>query len=97
MKIKDWLLTKTKTRFIFNLLIIFTLMTLLELKRSLHDKIDNLDDLEMLNEIISVKDEVIIIPEFMKEGIQQGEKDIKNGDFYTMEDFEKKYEKWLKE
>ena len=51
----------------------------------------------MIYDIISSKDEVFIVPEHMKEGIRQGEEDIKNGDFITMEELEKKYEKWLKE
>ena len=76
-------------------------MTLIELKESLHKKIDNLNDpdrLEMLNTIISsYKDDVFIVPEHMKEGIMQGLDDIKNGRIHTMEDFDKKYEKWLKE
>lgn len=75
-------------------------MTLLELKRSLHEKIDKLDDeayLEMINDIVSSRNEVFIVPEHMKEGIKQGEEDIRNGHIHTIEDFEKKYEKWLKE
>jgi hypothetical protein len=75
-------------------------MTLVELKKSIHDKIDNLDDpdyLDMLNTMIYSKDKVFVIPENMKEGIKQGAEDIKNGDFHTMEDFETKYKKWLKE
>lgn len=75
-------------------------MTLTALKKSIHEKIDNLDDpdyLDMLNTMLYAKDKVFIIPEYMKEGMRQGTKDIKNGDFYTMEDFDKKYEKWLKE
>ena len=75
-------------------------MTLLELKRSLHEKINGLDDpdyLEMLDSMLSQKDEVFIIPEQMKEGIKQGMDDIKNGRVHTMEDFEKKYKEWLKE
>lgn len=75
-------------------------MTLLELKKSLHQKIDNLNDpayLEMLESMIDQREKVFIIPEYMLEGIKQGEEDIKNGDIFTMEDFEKKYEKWLKE
>jgi len=75
-------------------------MTLTALKKSIHDKIDNLDDpdyLDMLNNMLYTKDKVFIIPEYMKEGIKQGSEDIKNGDFYTMEHFEKKHEKWLKE
>ena len=47
--------------------------------------------------MISQKDEVFIIPEHMLEGIKQGKEDIKNGRVHTMEDFNKKYEKWLKE
>ncbi|MDB5153724.1 MAG: hypothetical protein JWR54_2475 [Mucilaginibacter sp.] len=75
-------------------------MTLIELKKSIHKKVDDLNDrelLELVDAIVNRKDEVFVIPEHMKEGIRQGMEDIKNGDFYTMEDFEKKYEKWLKE
>jgi predicted transcriptional regulator len=75
-------------------------MTLIELKKSIHKKVDDLNDrelLELVDAIVNRKGEVFVIPEHMKEGIRQGMEDIKNGDFYTMEDFEKKYEKWLKE
>ncbi|GAC1305882.1 MAG: hypothetical protein NVSMB24_15470 [Mucilaginibacter sp.] len=74
-------------------------MTLVELKKSIHKKIDNLDDpdyLDMLNTMLYAKDEVFVIPGHMKQGIRQGTDDIKNGDIYTMTDFEKKYIKWLK-
>jgi len=75
-------------------------MTWVELKKSIHEQVDNLDDaeyLDMLNTMLYNKDGVFVIPEHMKEGIRQGTDDIKNGDVYSMEDFEKKYEKWLKE
>ena len=74
-------------------------MTLVELKKQIHQKIDNLNNrklLELINQIADKKDEVFIIPEHMKEGIRQGMEDIKNGDFITLEEFEKRYEKWLK-
>lgn len=74
-------------------------MTLLELKKSIHEKIEDVTDEHLLEEIASIlnkKKNVFIIPEYMKEGIRQGEEDIRNGRFYTMEDFEKKYAKWLK-
>ncbi|MGN6638374.1 MAG: hypothetical protein ACTHJ8_05645 [Mucilaginibacter sp.] len=74
-------------------------MTLVELKKSIHQKVDNLDDLELLeliNQLAHKKDDIFIIPQNMKEGIRQGEQDIKNGDIFSMEDFEKKYEQWLK-
>ena len=73
-------------------------MTLVELKKSIHQKVDKLDDLELLeliNQLAHKKDDVFVVPEHMKEGIRQGDEDIKNGLFFTMEDFEKKYEKWL--
>jgi hypothetical protein len=75
-------------------------MTLIELKKSLHEKIDDLNDqqfLEYVAAIISSKEEVFIIPEYMKEGIKQGMDDMRNDRTHTMEDFDKKYEKWLKE
>ncbi|MGY3215417.1 hypothetical protein [Mucilaginibacter sp. HD30] len=75
-------------------------MTLLELKKSIHEKIDNINDesyLEMINDIISSKDEVFIIPEHMKEGIRRGEEDIKNGRFKTMEELEERYKKFLED
>ena len=74
-------------------------MTLIELKKSIHEKIDSLNDqdyLEMLESMLDNREEVFIIPEHMKEGIRQGKEDIKNGRIHTMEDFEKKYEQWLK-
>ena len=60
------------------------------------DSLDDPDYLDMLNTMIYAKDTVFVIPEDMKEGIRQGAADIKNGDIYTMDDFEKKYDKWLK-
>lgn len=73
-------------------------MTLTELKKSIHDKIDDLNDpkfLEMVNRLIDNKDQVFKVPEEHIAGIEQGIKDIKNGDFISMEEFEKRYEKWL--
>jgi len=75
-------------------------MTLVELKKSIHDKIDGMDDpdfLELVNALIHSKDQVFQIPEEHISGIEQGLQDIKNGDFITMEQFEKRYEKWLKD
>jgi len=75
-------------------------MTLVELKKSIHKKIDDLNDqdyLDMLNTMISYKDKVFQIPQEHLTGIMQGEEDIKNGDFLTLEDLKKRYEKWLKD
>jgi hypothetical protein len=73
-------------------------MTLVELKKSIHQKVDSIDDkelLELINQLAHKKGEVFVIPENMLEGIRQGEAEIKNGDVFTMENFEKKYEKYL--
>jgi len=75
-------------------------MTLIELKKSIHEKLDGVTDEHLLEEVAAIlakNEKIFIIPEPMKEGIRQGQEDIKNGRTYTMEDFEKKYEKWLKE
>lgn len=45
---------------------------------------------------ITKNEHVFIIPDHMREGIRQGMEDIKNGDYITLEEFEKRYEKWLK-
>ena len=73
-------------------------MTLVELKKSIHTKIDGLNDpdlLEFVNTVISNGDKVFKIPEAHLAGIEQGKKDIENGDFITLEEFEKRYAKWL--
>lgn len=75
-------------------------MTLLELKKSIHEKIDHVNDealLERIEAIIDSEEKVFIIPEHMKEGIRRGKEDIKAGRYITLEELEKKYEKWLKE
>ncbi|WP_448702120.1 hypothetical protein ACFGVR_07460 [Mucilaginibacter sp. AW1-3] len=75
-------------------------MTLIELKKSIHQKVDDLNDrelLELVDALVNRKDEVFNIPEHMQAGIKQGIADIQKGDVFTMDDFEIKYEKWLKE
>jgi len=74
-------------------------MTLIELKKSIHEKIDKIKDrnlLETINTMLDNHGKVFIIPEHMKAGIEQGRRDIENGHFLTMKEFEKKYEKYLK-
>ena len=45
----------------------------------------------------SGNDEIFILSEEHIVGIMQGEEDIKNGDSFTMEEFEKKYQHYLKD
>ena len=75
-------------------------MTLVELKKSINERVDSLDDpefLEMLNNLISQKDEVFQIPEEHLADIEQGKRDIENGSFITLEEFEKRNKKHLKD
>ncbi|MFD2148494.1 hypothetical protein [Mucilaginibacter antarcticus] len=74
-------------------------MTLVKLKKSLHEKIDDLNEQQFLEHVAAIltnKEEVFIIPAHMKEGIRQGKEDAKSGNVYTVEDFEKKYRAFLK-
>jgi uncharacterized protein (DUF433 family) len=48
-----------------------------------------------INYFSSFKEGVFIIPEYMKEGIRQGEEDIKNGRVHTIEELKKRYKKYL--
>jgi hypothetical protein len=50
----------------------------------------------VINEMLDNYGKVFQIPEHMKEGIRQGQQDIKDGNFYTLEQFEKKYNEYLK-
>ncbi len=43
------------------------------------------------------EEDVYQIPQDHLSGIEQGMEDIKNGDFITLEEFEKRYEKYLKD
>lgn len=75
-------------------------MTLTELKKSLHEKIDHSTDMEMLemmDAMVTKSADVFQIPAEHLEGIKQGITDIKNGHFLTLEELEKRYEKWLKD
>jgi hypothetical protein len=75
-------------------------MTLVELKKSIHEGVEDLNDqefLQMVNTMIYNKDKVFQIPEEHLADIEQGMQDMKNGDFLTMEQLEKRYEKWLKD
>ncbi|RCH54486.1 hypothetical protein DJ568_11725 [Mucilaginibacter hurinus] len=74
-------------------------MTLTELKKSIHEQIDssnNKELLERVSEIIKGSENLFVIPEHMKKGIELGLQDIKAGKTNTLEEFEKKYQQWLK-
>lgn len=73
-------------------------MSISELKEQLHYKIERLNDEKILvaiNTLIPTDEPLFVIPEEWKEGIQQGQEDLKAGKFYTLKDFEQKYQEWL--
>ena len=75
-------------------------MEVSELKKVLHQRIDELNDsevLEAVNNFISNQDKVFKIPQKWREDISQGRKDIEEGNYYTLEDFQEKYKKWLED
>jgi hypothetical protein len=71
-----------------------------ELKKRLHEKIDQVNDIDLLyalNVIISKQVTVYQIPDEYLARIEIAEKDIEEGRFYTLRDFEEKYKEWLKD
>ena len=75
-------------------------MEVSELKKVLHKKINELNDAELLkalNTIISKQDQVFKISKQWLEGIEEGRRDIREGRYNTLEDFQEKYKKWLKD
>ena len=75
-------------------------MKLVELKNSIHKKVDEVNDadfLELVKSMIDNHDKVFQIPAHHLPNIEKGAADITNGDFISLEDLEKRYEKWLKD
>jgi hypothetical protein len=75
-------------------------MSIRELKKIIKEKIDRSTDakfLESMLVLLSKNEKAFIIPEHMKAGIKQGERDIANGNFFTMEEFEERYKGYLKD
>ncbi len=74
-----------------------------EIKGKLHESIENIDDNEFLmtiKEIIEHKYQAkdsIKLPEWQLKRIEESEKQIQNGEFYTDEQVDKAIDKWLEE
>ncbi len=80
-------------------LFVILFMKVSELKKSLHEKIELVNDMELLNAlhvIISKKEPVYKISSKYLESIKKAEKEIEESNFYTLKDFEEQYNKWLK-
>ena len=75
-------------------------MSIAELKEIINNKIMHTNDEQLLsaiNTILSKSESVFVVPEKWKEEIEKSNKDVEEGNFYTLNDFEEKYKKWLKD
>ena len=75
-------------------------MSIAELKEIINNKIMHTNDEQLLsaiNTILSKSERVFVVPEKWKEEIEKSNKDVEEGNFYTLNDFEEKYNKWLKD
>jgi hypothetical protein len=73
-------------------------MTLIELKKSLHEKIERCNDIALLRKVyflLEHGDKLSQIPKEHLLDIIQGEKDFKDGAFLTIEEVEKRYKEYL--
>jgi hypothetical protein len=52
--------------------------------------------LSAINTILSKSESVFVVPEKWQKQIENANEDARNGNFHTLNDFEEKYNKWLK-
>jgi predicted transcriptional regulator len=75
-------------------------MTKTEMKQSIHDLVDTIEDeskLEQIQEMLGYwvnKEKVSVSPEEM-EAIEEGLKDVEEGRTISYEDFKKKHSEWF--
>ena len=75
-------------------------MSIAELKEIIHQKIMHTDDEQLLtaiDTILTKSEKVFVIPENHKSAIEKSLKDLEEGNHYTLNEFEEKYAKWLKD
>lgn len=75
-------------------------MSITELKEIINKKIMHTNDEQLLsaiNTILSKSESVYVVPEKWQKEIENANEDVRNGNFHTLNDFEEKYNKWLKD
>lgn len=75
-------------------------MSISELKEIIQQKIMQTNDEQLLaaiDTILTKSDPVFVIPEKWQKEIESANEDVKKGNFYTLNDFEEKYNTWLKD
>ena len=75
-------------------------MSIAELKEIIQQKIMHTDDEQLLtaiDTILTKSEKVFVIPENWKKQIEEANEDVKNGNFHTLNEFEERYAKWLRD
>jgi hypothetical protein len=75
-------------------------MSIAELKEIIQQKIMHTDDEQLLtaiDTILTKSEKLFVIPEHHKKTIEKTLKDVEEGNFHTLNEFEEKYDKWLKD
>ncbi|MES2447014.1 MAG: hypothetical protein V4546_07515 [Bacteroidota bacterium] len=75
-------------------------MSISELKEIIQQKIMQTNDEQLLaaiDTILTKSDPVFVISEKWQKEIESANEDVKKGNFYTLNDFEEKYNTWLKD
>lgn len=75
-------------------------MSIAELKEIIQQKIMHTNDEQLLaaiDTILTKSDQVFVIPEHHNNAIEKSLNDIEEGHFHTLNEFEEKYNKWLKD
>ena len=75
-------------------------MSIAELKEIIQQKIMHTDDEQLLtaiDTILTKSEKVFVIPENHKSAIEKSLEDLEEGNHYTLNEFEEKYAKWLKD
>lgn len=75
-------------------------MSITELKEIIQQKIMHTNDEQLLaaiDTILTKSESVFVIPQKWQKEIEDANEDVNKGNFYTLNDFEEKYNKWLKD
>ena len=75
-------------------------MTTIELKRILKRRITQINDISLLNALITIlepKEQVYVLTPQQRQAIMESKKDIEKGHFFTQEEIDTEFQKWLEE
>jgi len=79
-------------------------MSVIELRKQLHQEIEKIEDESILNNLFQItrnvaegeiNNEMVQITEQERRAIEEGRREIKEGNAISFDDFKKKYPKWF--